>query len=209
LRKQSITDRLQPTPYPVALHGRAHLFADDEAEPYGSRFRGDRRLPYIYDSGARRDAHTTSDGRPIVGSSHNAVGFGEHRERLSREFGAALAATVREDRATGTRAHAKAEAVHLGTTTVVGLEGSLAHLSLSSVRLRFTGDAAPTGKESFWAAKTAQVNRLKVRPSAGQVKPEGAERTIIHRKSSFGARDAPAIQNPITRGRFEHERGIR
>jgi len=46
---------------------------------------------------------------------------------LGRKFGAALAATSRQDRATGARTHTKAEAVDLCTTVVVRLEGALAH----------------------------------------------------------------------------------
>jgi len=43
------------------------------------------------------------------------------------ELGAALAAAGSEDRAASAGAHAKTEAVGLGTTPVVRLEGPLAH----------------------------------------------------------------------------------
>jgi hypothetical protein len=74
-------------------------------------------------------AHTPTDGQPIVSAGPDSVRLGEHRTALllRGEFGAALTATVRQDGATGTRTHAQAEAVHLGATTVVRLEGSLAH----------------------------------------------------------------------------------
>ena len=43
------------------------------------------------------------------------------------QLGAPLAATGRQDGAAGAGAHAQPEAVHLGTTPVVGLVGPLAH----------------------------------------------------------------------------------
>jgi hypothetical protein len=50
---------------------------------------------------------------------------------LSRKLGAPLAATSREDGATGASAHPQTETVDLGTPTVVRLEGSLAHGGIS------------------------------------------------------------------------------
>ena len=44
-----------------------------------------------------------------------------------RQAGAALATARRDDRATRTRPHTQPEAVGLRTTTVVRLEGALAH----------------------------------------------------------------------------------
>ena len=46
---------------------------------------------------------------------------------LGRKLGASLAAARRQDGAAGAGAHAKAEAVLLGTTAVVRLERALAH----------------------------------------------------------------------------------
>ena len=46
---------------------------------------------------------------------------------LSRKLGASLAAARRQDGAAGAGAHAKAEAVLLGTTAVIRLKGPLAH----------------------------------------------------------------------------------
>jgi hypothetical protein len=43
------------------------------------------------------------------------------------QLGATLAAAITEDGAAGAGAHAKAEAVLLGTTAVVRLESTLAH----------------------------------------------------------------------------------
>jgi len=46
-----------------------------------------------------------------------------------RQLGATLAATIPQDRAAGTGAHAKTEAVLFGATTVVRLKSTLAHNS--------------------------------------------------------------------------------
>ena len=63
--------------------------------------------------------------------------LGEHGAarvgRQADELGAALAATGREDRAAGAGAHAQPEAVRLGPTAVVRLEGALAHGRLRRV----------------------------------------------------------------------------
>jgi len=58
---------------------------------------------------------------------------GQHAAALKasgRELGAALAAAAGEDGTAGARAHAQAEAVRLGATAVVRLEGALAHEDL-------------------------------------------------------------------------------
>ena len=67
-----------------------------------------------------------------------------------RQLGATLAATVREDRAAGAGAHAEAEAVLLGTTTVVRLESTLAHdVFLTDLSLgRSTATARPRPRRS-------------------------------------------------------------
>ena len=61
--------------------------------------------------------------QPIFGRQHDVTTC----VLLRGKGGAALATTVREDRATGTGTHPQAEAVGLGTTAVVRLEGALAH----------------------------------------------------------------------------------
>ena len=61
-----------------------------------------------------------------------------------RQLGATLAPTIGEDRAAGAGAHAQTEAVLLGATTVVGLEGALAHDCSSDLGLgRSTATARP------------------------------------------------------------------
>jgi hypothetical protein len=64
------------------------------------------------------------------GRINNAVDLREHRRKLNCQFLASLAATCSEDRATRTGAHTQTEAVHLGATTVVGLESTLRHCVL-------------------------------------------------------------------------------
>ena len=54
---------------------------------------------------------------------------------LSGQLGAALGTTSAQDGAAGAGAHAKTEAVNLGTTTVVRLESSLAHSGISKAQL--------------------------------------------------------------------------
>jgi len=66
-----------------------------------------------------------------------------------RQLGAALAAAVREDGTAGAGTHAEAEAVLLGTTTVVGLESALAHdMFLTDLSLgRSTATARPRPRD--------------------------------------------------------------
>jgi len=54
---------------------------------------------------------------------------------LSGQLGAALTATSAQDGTAGTRAHAQAEAVHLGATAVVRLKSSLTHSGISKAQL--------------------------------------------------------------------------
>jgi hypothetical protein len=70
-----------------------------------------------------------------VARTDHPVRPGEHRGILRGKLGATLAAASSEDRATGTGAHTKTEAVHLGATTVVRLESSLAHSGISKAQL--------------------------------------------------------------------------
>jgi hypothetical protein len=54
---------------------------------------------------------------------------------LSGQLGATLGTTSAQDGAAGAGAHAKTEAVDLGTTTVVRLKSSLAHSGISKAQL--------------------------------------------------------------------------
>ena len=65
--------------------------------------------------------------------------------RSGGELVATLATPSREDGAACAGAHTKAEAVHLGTATVVRLEGSLAHSGLSKAQLRRPVEGWPRG----------------------------------------------------------------
>ncbi len=56
---------------------------------------------------------------------------------LGGEFGATLATTSGQDGTAGAGTHAKPEPVHLGATTVVRLESSLAHSGISKAQLRY------------------------------------------------------------------------
>ena len=96
-------------------------------------------------------------------------------EGLCGEFGATLGAACRQDGTTGAGAHAKAEAVLLGATTVVRLERTLAHSSSPAVGISAprSGCDAAAGK---LGAQRAGVNLLKLRPRSPGVKP-GAART--------------------------------
>ena len=65
---------------------------------------------------------------------------------LRGEFGAALATAGAEDGTAGAGAHAQTETVHLGATTVVRLEGSLAHNHLLHVWNLHCGGVHSRGK---------------------------------------------------------------
>src|SRR5690242_17534996 len=71
-------------------------------------------------------ASPTDDGF-VIRSAGESVRSRQHWSGTGREGGATLGTASREDGTAGAGAHAKAEAVLLGTTTVVGLEGALAH----------------------------------------------------------------------------------
>ena len=79
--------------------------------------------------------------------SRRRFGAGSTGTASGGELGAALAAAGGQDRATRTGAHTKAEAVRLGATTVVRLEGPLAHVS-SLIVDRRAGSARGSGSRS-------------------------------------------------------------
>jgi hypothetical protein len=87
-------------------------------------------------------------------------------ERLRGKLGASLGATVSQDGTAGAGAHTKTESMNLRTTTVVGLEGSLAHGSISAtvnVQLAIRATRVgmyprPVTTEKVKVANTAEVN---------------------------------------------------
>jgi len=65
---------------------------------------------------------------------------------LGGQLAASLAATRRKDCATGTGLHANAEAVSLGTTSVVWLISALGHFDLlQKIQVRFSSNNAGCG----------------------------------------------------------------
>jgi hypothetical protein len=73
-------------------------------------------------SSAYRGREVFAPPQPILGRQHVMT-----CTRSGGQLGATLATAVRENRAAGTGTHPQAEAVGLGATTVVRLEGALAH----------------------------------------------------------------------------------
>ena len=140
----------QPALHPVADHRAADGPGDDETDPRGVG--GVERLQRVGPARGRspsaRDREVHHQRRPagahplrrarenswprvrrcVAGSTVRRQASGSAGAPGSgRQLGAALAAARREDRAAGTGAHAQAEAVGLGPTAVVRLEGALAH----------------------------------------------------------------------------------
>ncbi len=115
----------------VSRGGVAHGLAD--REPHLCRRRGCVRIHPEVDherggAGAtpltHRAAKTVSGGEAVDSGEHGAC---RGRWPSDGQALAALAATARQDGATGTGPHAQAEAVHLVTATVVRLVRTLAH----------------------------------------------------------------------------------
>lgn len=77
----------------------------------------------------RRKATTAANSSFELRGGRQTVPSGQHGrpERLRRKFGTALATAGGKNRTTCTGTHAKPETVGLGTTTIVGLEGTFAH----------------------------------------------------------------------------------
>ncbi len=122
-RKCLRTDGFESPTDGVAHHSGAHLLADDESEPRGSTLA--RRQHRGDDLGSATTGSASND-QSIVAPAGHTKRAGEHSD-LRGELGAALRATSREDGTAGAGAHAKAKAVLLGATTVVGLVSALAH----------------------------------------------------------------------------------
>ncbi len=115
---------LQPTADGVADDGGADLAAHDEAEARRALVTGGIHVGHRVRCGT--PVAPTDDGL-VIRPAGESVRPRQHRSGSGRELGAPLGATSCEDAATGTGAHACTETVLLGTTTVVGLEGALAH----------------------------------------------------------------------------------
>jgi len=132
LREQIVPDGTQSTPDEVAVNGVAHRLGDDESEP-----RRVAKRPGVQVDDSMRGTHTLSFSHrsaKVIGPNH-PVRSGEHRVELCGEFGATLATACTEDGTAGAGTHTKTEAVHLGATTVVRLESSLAHSGISKAQL--------------------------------------------------------------------------
>ncbi len=122
-RQRIRTHGFESPTHGVAHHSGAHLLADDESEPRGSVL---ARRQHRGDDFGSATTGSASNDQAIVAPAGHTKRAGEHRD-LRGELGAALRAASRKDRTAGAGAHAKTEAVLLGATTVVGLEGALAH----------------------------------------------------------------------------------
>jgi hypothetical protein len=132
-RKQLVADRLQAAPYSIAHDSDPDGLGHDEPEARRQPIRTMRRVHHGMRTG--RTA-TAAHSVAVITGAHEPVGPGQHRGYvmvgLSGELGAPLAATSTEDCAAGTGTHAQTETVDLRTTTVVRLESSLAHNSIST-----------------------------------------------------------------------------
>src|SRR5699024_882528 len=122
-----IAQCLQATSDGVAHHSIPDLLRNNEPESRVSAI----RVPADVGHGTPTSAATTTTHDVlVVSSARNAKSLGEHCRpdaELRGELGATLATAGLNDRAAGAGAHTSAETVNLCTTTVVGLERSLAH----------------------------------------------------------------------------------
>ena len=129
--KHFMADGPQPTTNQVACHCATNILADDKANASGVFTEVFMKI----ENCVRRSNATTSSHRVAkVGWPDNPVRSGEHLLKLRGELGATLAATRTKDCPTRASAHPQSEAVHLGTTTVVWLESSLAHSGISKAQ---------------------------------------------------------------------------
>jgi hypothetical protein len=141
-----VPNRTKAPRHQIAGNGIADRFGDDEPKASGvSAFTGRDIEQGVRGSYSNTPAHDSLE----VGSLRNPIRSGEHGRRLRGEFGATLAAASSKNRATGAGAHAKTETVHLGATTVVWLEGSLAHSCISKTQPRMPERSRwPDGQKS-------------------------------------------------------------
>jgi hypothetical protein len=132
----SVTHQMaKPAPHLVAYDRATHRLAHDEtrtrrgsALPRRVRVRGtatkvdDEKRASGPTSSAYRGREVLAPPQPMLGRQHVMT-----CTRSGGQSGATLAAAGRQDGAAGTGAHTQPEAVGLRATTVVRLEGALAH----------------------------------------------------------------------------------
>jgi hypothetical protein len=130
------TQRFQPATNQIAVNGDADGLRNDETESGRSRDNVagciQRCASHINDRVRGREATAAAHEAAVVVCPDEPVGSSQHEKRYEKtrlrgEFGASLATTSTQDGAAGASAHSQAESVHLGATTVVRLESSLAH----------------------------------------------------------------------------------
>src|SRR6185437_3103005 len=147
----------QPALDPVASDRRTYRLAHDEARTGRTRTGfGNARVrhvqlspPQVCDEGRPpRPAPAADRAGELVAPLHSAV-CGQHL-KLGGKVASALGPARREDGPAGARAHAQPEAVGLGTTPVVRLEGALGHWGSRQVLIR---SATPRClKDVVWSA---------------------------------------------------------
>lgn len=147
---------------PVAVNRSTNGFAHDETD--GRRSAGSWNAvseQHMGDEGRLCALGATTDRVPEVLPGAHALSAREHDS--GRQLGAALAAAIGEDRAAGTGAHAKAEAVLLGATTVVRLESTLAHVGILTGVGPFNGHRSPTTRISFMGTRQPSLSTTRPR----------------------------------------------
>jgi hypothetical protein len=133
LREVHPADRSKPAGHSITGDCIANRLGHDEAKPGRVDAVSRRNVEKcVRGSNANTPPH---DPLEVV-SVRDPIRSGEHGTLLRGEFGATLAATGSKDGATGAGAHTEAETVHFGATTVVWLEGSLAHSCISKTQPR-------------------------------------------------------------------------
>lgn len=135
----SLDDSFQASPHEVSRDSVAYGLRCDEPET--GRLLIVRRGMQNRVGDAIRTPHavTGSNDSTKVVSPGDSIPLRWHERkdlRLRGKLRATLAATCDDDRAAGAGAHACAEAVHLGTSAVVGLESTLAHQKLRDLGAR-------------------------------------------------------------------------
>lgn len=173
---------------------------------------------------------TTRSGRPARRPRRTALAKSSRRlsrlsgdsttsrsaRQLRGEFGAALATTVREDGAAGTGTHPETEAVGLGTTAVVRLEGALAHSGAPENKsfrrdIAWLSPCAHEGKLACspeWHRKTITTSDL--RPSVGRRQQPSTTRprygtrgyAIRSNRADGAPHCAQAVDNDLNRTRW-------
>jgi hypothetical protein len=118
----------------IARGGVAHVFAYDNSGARLICFQG-----IANDKGVCRLFATTNEVANLERRDDALCPRQHGVSWLRRKFGATLTATSRENGATSTRAHTRAEAVRLCATAIVGLEGALGHGQTPSLHRKALG----------------------------------------------------------------------